>query len=201
MGRPRPPKQSAQSKALQKIQIASMREKLKLDKAKARQAEADAPSEAVLGPNGRPRVRYKDMPELDPSDEVYLEAQFNRLACPHAAVLEYRPGFNIQNYEAAKAREYWWFYSQGVVILRALGAACLGEHKETLAAIFAEEQVPIQDELTKLTAFLVRERYGETQAALERGVDLADSEFMDAQELKLIWKELRSQILAMEDAA
>ena len=86
---------SAQMQALQKIKIASMREKLKLDKAKARKAEADAPSEEVLGPNGRPRVRYKDMPELHPDDEG-------------------------RGFSEDRARESWWFYDQGLSILFAL---------------------------------------------------------------------------------
>ena len=82
-----------------------MRERLKLGSARARQAEANAPLPLDIGPNGRPVVRYADMPDLDASDMSDIVEKFEMLACPHAAVLEYRPGYESRNYSKAQAQD------------------------------------------------------------------------------------------------
>ena len=195
MGRPRPPKQSAQSKALQKIKIASMREKLKLDKAKARQAEADAPSEAVLGPNGRPRVRYKDMPELDPRDEDQLVDEFNRMACPHMAVLKYRAGYEGRGFSEDRARECWWFYDQGVSILCALQVVLSSPQREALVAGFAEADLDILGAFAKMNAFLLFNDAAKTRAAEGRAMSLEASNAITQSEVDEIWEDLKRKFV------
>jgi len=186
---------SAQSKALQKIQIASMREKLKLDKAKARKAVADAPSEETLGPNGRPRVRYKDMPELDPRDEDQLIDQFNRMACPHMAVLKYRPGYEGRGFSEDRARECWWFYDQGVSILSALQEVLTGPHREALVAGFAEKDLDILGAFAKMNAFLIFNDAAKTRAAEGREMSLEASTAIEAEEVNDIWEGLKRKFV------
>ena len=186
---------SAQMQALQKIKIASMREKLKLDKAKARKAEADAPSEEVLGPNGRPRVRYKDMPELHPDDEDYLVSKFNSMACPHAAVLTYRPGYEGRGFSEDRARESWWFYDQGVSILCALQVVLSSPQREALVAGFAEADLDILGAFARMNAFLLFNDAAKTRAAEGREMSLEASNAVAAEEVNEIWEGLKRKFV------
>ena len=186
---------SAQSAALQRIQIASMREKLKLDKAKARQAEADAPSEAVLGPNGRPRVRYKDMPELHPDDETQLVDQFNRMACPHMAVLKYRPGYEGRGFSEDRARGCWWFYDQGVSILFALQMILSGPQRDMLIEAFAAQDLDILGTCAKMNAFLIFNDTAKTRAADGREMSLEASNAVTQAEVDEVWEELKRKFV------
>ena len=186
---------SAQMQALQKIKIASMREKLKLDKAKARKAEADAPSEEVLGPNGRPRVRYKDMPELDPRDEDYLVSKFNSMACPHAAVLTYRPGYEGRGFSEDRARESWWFYDQGLSILFALQEVLRGPQRDALVAGFADKDLDILSTYARMNAFLLFNDAAKTRAAEGRAMSLEASNAVAAEEVNEIWEGLKRKFV------
>ena len=172
-----------------------MREKLKLDKAKARKAEADAPSEAVLGPNGRPRVRYKDMPELDPRDEDQLIDEFNRMACPHAAVLKYRPGYEGRGFSEDRARECWWFYDQGVSILFALQEVLSGPQRDALVAGFAEKGFDILSAFAKMNAFLIFNDAAKTRAAEGREMSLEASNAVAAEEVNETWEGLKRKFV------
>ena len=172
-----------------------MREKLKLDKAKARKAEADAPSEAVLGPNGRPRVRYKDMPELDPRDEARLVAEFNRLACPHAAVLQYRDGYSDREFTRQHADESWWFYQQGVSILYALQKMLNGPHKSALEAAIADEAPDIRSAFAEINMFLIFNKAVDHEAAKARGISLDDSKARDGHAQAEIWDSLKDKFI------
>jgi hypothetical protein len=187
---------SAQSSALQRIQIASMREKLKLDKAKARQAEADAPLDGTLGPNGRPRVRYEDMPELHPDDEDRLTAKFNRLACPHAAVLQYRDQYSDREWTREHADELWWFQTKGLSILSALQFMLNGPHKDALEAAFADEAPDIRRAFAELNMYLIFTKDAELQAAKARGIDLEASKARDREEKAKIWEGLKEKFIA-----
>lgn len=186
---------SAQSRALQKIKIASMREKLKLDKAKARQAEADAPSEEVLGPNGRPRVRYEDMPELHPDDENTLDDEFNRIACPHMAVQTYRPGYEGRGFSENHARECWWFYDQGVAILFALQMVLSGPQRDMLVESFSEQDIDILGISAKMNAFLIFNDAAKTRAAEGREMSLEASNAVTQAEVDDIWEDLKREIV------
>ena len=186
---------SAQMQALQRIKIASMREKLKLDSARARKAMADAPSEEVLGPNGRPRVRYKDMPELHPDDEDQLVDKFNRMACPHAAVLKYRPGYEGRGFSEDHARECWWFYDQGVSILLALQEVLGGPQRDALVEGFAGTDLDILGAYAKMNAFLIFDNAAKTRAADRREMSLEASNAATQAEVDEIWDALKRKFI------
>ena len=203
MGRSRPPKQSAQSKALQKIQIASARQKLKLDTARAQKAIADAPSETGrVNQFGRPIVKYEDMPELDEGDLVLLKAQFHRLACPHVAVLQYRPGFEDRGYSEAHARDCWWFYNKGVQVLKALALAILDD-KIQVEQFDRDDDKPetinISQALSEMSLFLKLEREAEIQAAVEAALTAEEFRAKNKAELTEIETGLRARFTSMRE--
>ena len=201
MGRSRPPKQSAQSKALQKIQIASARQKLKLDTARAKKAIAEAPKEkGRVNQFDRPIVKYEDMPELDEGDLAFLEAKFHRLACPHVAVLKYRPGFEDRGYSEAHARDCWWFYNKGVKVLKALAIAMI-DGKIQVEQFAGDEEnsetINISQALAEMTLFLKLEREAEIQAATEAALSAEEFSAKNKAELAEIEASLHTRFTAI----
>ena len=65
-------------------------------------------------------IQFQPTPSTRSAVEDQLINEFNRMACPHAAVLKYRPGYEGRGFSEDRARECWWFYDQGVSILFAL---------------------------------------------------------------------------------
>lgn len=59
--------------AMQKVQLASARQRLKIDSAKARAVEeVERDADVKLNRFGRPIAAYEDMPELEESDKTLL---------------------------------------------------------------------------------------------------------------------------------
>ena len=194
---------AAQLKALHRIQIASARQKLKLDTARAQKAIAEAPSaKGRVNQFGRPIVKYEDMPELDEGDLHLLEAQFHRLACPHVAVQTYRPGFEHRGYSEAHARDCWWFYDKGVKVLKAPALAILDD-KIQLEQFARDDDksktVNISQALAEMSLFLKLEREAEIQAATEAALTTEAFRAKNKAELAEIEAGLRARFTAMRE--
>jgi len=153
---------------IQKLQLQSAREKLRLDAARARKAEADAPNPFEAGPNGRPVVSYADMPELRETDMADIAAQFERMACPHAAVATYRPGYEPKHLSEDMAKDCWWFYEMGVAILAALGGAAEGPNGAQIMELISTPEFNLQDHMDALDRFLTLEIETNMKAAIDR---------------------------------
>ena len=192
---------AAQLKALHRIQIASARQKLKLDTARAQKTIADAPKEeGRVNQFGRPIVKYEDMPELDEGDLALVEAKFHRLACPHVAVQTYRPGFEDRGYSEAHARDCWWFYDTGVEVLKALALAIMDDKiqpEQFARDDDTSETINISQALAEMTLFLKMEREAELQAAVEAALNAEDFRAKNKAELAEIEASLRARFTTM----
>ncbi len=157
--------------AMQKVQLASARQKLKLDTAKARQVEeVVSASDIKLNQFGRPIVGYEDMPELEEADAALFHIEFERLACPHAAVAKYRPGYGPKSQTRKHAKDCWYFYETGVELLFALctAGAADGPAPEVLDLI-STDKFKARDAMEGLVRFLMLEHAAKKDAAPLRG--------------------------------
>ena len=158
---------SQHSKALEKIKLASARQKLKIDTAKAKQVEEIvADKDIKLNQFGRPIVSYEDMPELEPSDMALINIEFERLACPHWAVAKYRPGFGPKNELRKLSRDSWYFYETGRDILHALMLAVLSGRMPDLFEEISTDEIDVRDAAEGLAAFLELEDEARREAAV-----------------------------------
>lgn len=175
---------------LNHLALKSAQEKLRFNAAKARQAEADAPAPVEVNQYGRPIVDYADQPALRESDMRDMMFEFERKACPHAAVETYRPGFR-DSYDAKQARDHWWFYNRGASILAALADAPI--------EILQQLSTPTLDVaalLGEMSKFTQMEMRASLEAARDREISLRDLETVEAEELAEIEAEIGQRFLA-----
>ena len=198
MGRPRPPKQSAQSKALQKIQLAAARERLKLDAAKARMIEETASDKDVkVNQFGRPILPYADFPEMEDTDHALMEIEFERLACPHWAVAKYRPGFGPKNDLRKLSRDSWYFCETGQTILRALLGAVIDEKIPNLLEQLSTENFNMVDAYEGLAHYLANEDEAKKAAAILHRTTVEKLDAKNEVELAKIRKSLDARYEAI----
>lgn len=184
--------------AMQKVQLASARQKLKLDTAKARQVEEIvSASDIKLNQFGHPIVRYEDMPELDAGDMDILTLEFERLACPHWAVAKYRPGFGPKNNLRKLSRDSWYFYETGRDILFAVAEAVRSGRMPDLLDDLSVDRIDISDAMSGLMAFLLLETEAKKEAALLHRTTVEKLDAKNTAELAEIRKSLDKRFEAM----
>jgi len=177
--------------ALQKIQLASAREKLKIDAARARAVEEEAgPKDVKCNQFGHPIVPFEEMPELEPADMELLSIEFKRLACPHWAVKKYRPGFGPKNELRKLSRDSWYFYETGRDILKAVSDAVLSERMPDLLKDLSTEGHNVADAMAGLLKFLVLEDDAKQEAAVLHRTTVEKLDAKNAAELAEIRKSL-----------
>lgn len=176
---------------LNHLALKSAQEKLRLNAAKARKAEAEAPQAVVTNQYGRPIVAYADQPDLRESDLADINFEFESRACPHAAVLEYRPGFGSRWCKSKNLRDHWWFYNRGTSILSALCEAPV-EILEQLSTPSCDI-VALQGEMQK---FISMEMRASLEAARDREISLRALDAVHAEELAEIEAEIGQRFLA-----
>ena len=152
--------------AMQKIQLASARQKLRIDTAKAKELEEAVDPDIKLNQFGRPIVAYADMPELEEADQTLLDIEFERLACPHWAVAKYRPGFGPKNETRKLSRDSWYFYDTGQTILRAVLKAVIDETFPDFLEKLSDETFDMGQALGGLIAYLTLEDDAKMEAAI-----------------------------------
>lgn len=183
---------------LQRLQLASARQKLKLDTAKARQVEeVVSASDIKLNQFGRPIVSYEDMPELEKSDNVLLHIEFERLACPHWAVAKYRPGFGPKNDLRKLSRDSWYFYETGQAILRALVGAVISDKIPDLLEQLSSPTLDMHHAINGLVAYLELENEAKYEAAILHRTTIEKMGIKDANELADIRKSLDTRYAAI----
>jgi len=136
---------------LQQLKIASARERLKIDAARARQVEEDVDGKDVKRNQfGHPIVPYEEMPELEPADMALLNIEFERLACPHWAVAKYRPGFGPKNELRKLSRDSWYFYETGRDILYCVAEAVRSGRMPDLLEELSTDRHNVKDAMSGL---------------------------------------------------
>lgn len=183
--------------ALQKIQLASARERLKLDAAKARQVEEIASEKDVKRNQfDRTIVAYEDMPELNEADQSLLMIEFERLACPHWAVAKYRPGFGPKNDLRKLSRDSWYFYETGQEILGAVIKAVIDEKVPDLLKILSTDTLDVEKAFSGLVAYLDLELKAKKEAALLHRTTVEKLDAKNKVELAKIRKDLDARYAA-----
>lgn len=183
---------------LNHLAVKSAREKLRLDAARARKAEADSPSAVEVNQFGRPIVAYADQPALRESDLEDINFEFERMACPHAAVVEYRPGFGSRWCKSKHLRDHWWYYNRGTSILGALSDA----PDEILEQISTPQLnvLALREEMRK---YIHMEMMASLEAARDREISLRELTDIEEAELAEIEAEIgqrfRARILAKSE--
>lgn len=177
--------------AMQKIQLQSARERLKIDAAKARMVEETA-SETDVKVNqfGRPIVAYEDMPELNEADQILLNMEFERIACPHWAVKKYRPGFGPKNELRKKSRNSWYFYETGQKILRQLVRAVMDDDIPDLLETLSTDDFSMVDAIAGLIKYLEVEDEAKKEAVILHRTTLEKLDIKDKAELAKIRKDI-----------
>ena len=176
---------------MQKIQLQSARERLKIDAAKARMIEDTASdSDVKLNQFGRPIVSYEDMPELNEADKVLLNIEFERLACPHWAVAKYRPGFGPKNELRKRSRDSWYFYETGQAILRQLVWAVMNDDIPDLLEKLSTPDLNVADAFAGLLKYLELEDAAKKEAVMLHRTTVEKLEIKDKAELAKIRKDL-----------
>jgi hypothetical protein len=177
--------------ALQKIQLASAREKLKIEAARARAVEEElAPKEVKRNQFGHPIVPFEEMPELEPADMDLISIEFERLACPHWAVKKYRPGFGPKNELRKLSRDSWYFYETGRDILKAVADAVLSDRMPTLLEDLSTEGHDVAHAMEGLLKFLELERDAIEEAAVLHRTTVEKLDAKNTAELAEIRKSL-----------
>ena len=184
--------------AMQKVQLAAAKERLKIDAAKARAvAEIERDSEAKLNQFGREIVAYEDMPELREEDQYLLHLEFERLACPHWAVAKYRPGFGPKNELRKRSRDSWYFYETGQKILRAVFAALMEERIPNLLEALSSETLDMEKAFNGLSTYLLLEDEAKTEAAVLHRTTVEKLDAKNEIELAKIRKDLDTRYEAI----
>ena len=183
---------------LERLKLAAARERLKLDAAKARQVEEiAAASDVKLNQFGRPIVKYEDMPELDAADQVLLDLEFERLACPHWAVAKYRPGFGPKNELRKLSRNSWYFYETGQEILRQLVRAVMNEEIPDLLKKLSTPDFNVVDAFAGLIKYLDLESAAKKEAVILHRTTVEKMALKDKAELAEIRKDLDKRYAAI----
>ncbi len=184
--------------AMQKVQLAAAKERLKIDAAKARAvAEVERDSEAKLNQFGREIVSYEDMPELDESDQALLHLEFERIACPHWAVAKYRPGFGPKNKLRKLSRDSWYFYETGQTILRAVFIALKEDRIPNLLEALSSETLDMEEAFNGLSAYLMLEDEAKMEAAVLHRTTVEKLDAKNKVELAKIRKDLDARFSAI----
>jgi len=153
--------------AMQKIQLAAARERLKIDAARARMMEETASeSDVEVNQFGRAIVSYEDMPELNEADRALLNLEFQRLACPHWAVETYRPGFGPKDELRKLSRNSWYFYETGQALLRALVRAVSENRIPDLFEKLSSDDFNAVQAMAGLVEYIELEDAAKTEAAI-----------------------------------
>ena len=183
--------------AMQKVQLASARERLKIDAAKAKAVEEKVrDSDVKLNQFGRPIVSYADMPELEEADQVMLHAEFQALACPHWAVAKYRPGFGPKNDLRKLSRDSWYFYETGTAILQALLRLITSETVPNLLELLSHETLDMDKEMGGLAAFLLLEGEAKREAVILHRTTVEKLDAKNKVELAKIRKDIDARYAA-----
>jgi hypothetical protein len=175
---------------LQRLQLASARQKLRIDTAKAKELEESVDPDVKRNQFGRAIVAYEDMPELQASDRILLHTEFERLACPHWAVAKYRPGFGPKNDLRKLSRDSWYFYETGQAILRALIGAVIDEKIPDLLDQLSTDNFNVTDAFNGLLAYLELEDAAKKEAVILHRTTVEKLEVKDKAELAKIRKSL-----------
>ena len=184
--------------AMQKVQLAAAKERLKIDAAKARAvAEVERDSEAKLNQFGREIVAYEDMPELREEDQYLLHLEFKRIACPHWAVAKYRPGFGPKNELRKRSRDSWYFYETGQTILRAIFIALKEDRIPNLLEALSSETLDMEKAFNGLSTYLLLEDEAKMEAAVLHRTTVEKLNAKNAVELEEIRKDLDARYSAI----
>ena len=177
--------------AIQKLKLASARERLKIDAAKARAVEEIARDQDIkLNQFGRPIIAYADMPEIEEADQVLMQIEFERLACPHWAVAKYRPGFGPKNDLRKLSRDSWYFYNTGQSILKALLGAVIEDKIPDLLAQLSTDTLDMEDAIHGLVAYLALEDEAKKEAVILHRTTVEKLDAKNAVKLAKIRKSL-----------
>ena len=183
---------------LQQLKIASARERLKIDAARARQVEEDVDGKDVKRNQfGHPIVPYEEMPELEPADMALLNIEFERLACPHWAVAKYRPGFGPKNELRKLSRDSWYFYETGRDILYCVAEAVRSGRMPDLLEELSTDRHNVKDAMSGLLKFLLLEEDAIREAAILHRTTEAKLDAKNKVERAEIRKELDKRYAAM----
>jgi hypothetical protein len=183
---------------MQKVQLAAARERLKIDAAKARMIEDTASdSDVKLNQFGRPIVPYKDLPEIEAADQILLDLEFERLACPHWAVAKYRPGFGPKNELRKLSRNSWYFYETGQAILRQLVWAVMNEEIPDLLEKLSTPDLNVVDAFAGLLKYLELEDAAKKEAVILHRTTVEKMAIKDKAELAKIRKDLDARYEAI----
>lgn len=177
--------------AMQKIQLAAARERLKIDAARARMMEETASeSDVEVNQFGRAIVSYEDMPELNEADRALLNLEFQRLACPHWAVETYRPGFGPKDELRKLSRNSWYFYETGQALLRALVRAVSENRIPDLFEKLSSDDFNAVQAMAGLVEYIELEDAAKTEAAIALQTTVETMAAKDKAELAEIRKDL-----------
>ena len=184
--------------AMQKVQLAAAKERLKIEAAKARAVtEVERDSEVKLNQFGREIVAYEDMPELRQEDEYLLHLEFERLACPHWAVAKYRPGFGPKNQLRKLSRDSWYFYETGQKILLALFTALTEARIPNLLEALSSETLDMEKAFNGLSTYLLLEAEAKREAAVLHRTTVEKLDAKNEIELAKIRKDLDARYAAI----
>lgn len=183
--------------AMQKIQLASARQKLRIDTAKAKEIEDFVDPDIKLNQFGRPIVSYAEMPELEEADQALLDIEFERLACPHWAVAKYRPGFGPKNETRKLSRDSWYFYETGQTILRAVLKAAVEDTIPDFMEKLSDETFDMDKALGSLVVYLEVEDAAKTEAAILHRTTVEKMDRKNKVELAEIRKSLEARYEAI----
>lgn len=184
--------------AMQKVQLASARQRLKLDTAKAREIEEVVSAKDVkLNQFGRPIVAYEDMPELEEADMKLMTQQFQQLACPHWAVAKYRPGFGPKNDLRKRSRDSWYFYETGRDILYAVAEAAQSGRMPNLLDDLSTDEIDVKHAMSGLLAYLLLEHDTKVEAAVLHRTTVEKMDLKDKAQLAEIRRDIEKRYAAM----
>lgn len=175
---------------LQRLQLASARQKLRIDTAKAKELEESVDPDVKRNQFGRPIVSYAEMPELEAADQVLLDLEFERLACPHWAVKKYRTGFGPKNDLRKLSRDSWYFYETGQAILQSLLRVIMDDDIPDLLDRLSTETLDMNDAIDGLCAYLELEHEAKREAVILHRTTVEKLEVKDKAELAKIRKSL-----------
>ena len=177
--------------AMQKVQLAAAKERLKIDAAKARAVEETArKSDAIVNQFGREIVAYEDMPELREEDRYLVDIEFEPLACPHWAVAKYRPGFGPKNELRKLSRDSWYFYETGQKILRAVLRALMDAETPELYEQLSGDTFNMAEAYAGLAHYLANEDEAKKEAAVLHRTTVEKLDAKNEEELLKIRKSL-----------
>lgn len=176
--------------AMQKVQLASARQKLRIETAKAKEIEEAVDPDVTVNQFGRPIVPYAELPEIEAVDQAMLDAEFERLACPHWAVKKYRPGFGPKNELRKLSRDSWYFYETGQAILQSLLRLIMADEIPDLVERLSTDTLDMQDAIAGLFTYLELEHDAKREAVLLHRTTLEKLDRKDKAELAEIRKSL-----------